>query len=37
LARATALATAAVQAPVAGDFDRAAYKELLGRVVAEAA
>ncbi|MFJ8004439.1 1-phosphofructokinase [Streptomyces fagopyri] len=32
LARAAALATATVLAPVAGEFDREAYEELLGRV-----
>ncbi|MFG2473995.1 1-phosphofructokinase family hexose kinase [Streptomyces fagopyri] len=32
LARASALATATVLAPVAGEFDRGAYEELLGRV-----
>ncbi|WNM36042.1 1-phosphofructokinase family hexose kinase [Streptomyces sp. Li-HN-5-11] len=32
LARATALATATVLAPAAGEFDRAAYEELVGRV-----
>ncbi|MFJ8083424.1 1-phosphofructokinase family hexose kinase [Streptomyces sp. NPDC096205] len=32
LARATALSTATVLAPVAGEFDRTAYEELLGRV-----
>ncbi|MET8246034.1 1-phosphofructokinase family hexose kinase [Streptomyces sp. NPDC005202] len=32
LARATALSTATVLAPVAGEFDHAAYEELLGRV-----
>ncbi|MGN9760782.1 1-phosphofructokinase family hexose kinase [Streptomyces sp. SD31] len=32
LTRAAALSTASVVAPVAGDFDRQAYKELLGRV-----
>ncbi|TDT32169.1 tagatose 6-phosphate kinase [Streptomyces sp. BK208] len=34
LARAVALSAATVLAPVAGEFDRAAYEELLGRVVA---
>jgi tagatose 6-phosphate kinase len=38
LARATALSAATVAAPAAGEFDRALYEELLGRVrVAEAA
>ncbi|MDQ0775527.1 tagatose 6-phosphate kinase [Streptomyces aurantiacus] len=32
LARAVALSAASVLAPVAGEFDRAAYEELLGRV-----
>lgn len=32
LARAVALSTASVLAPVAGEFDRGAYEELLGRV-----
>ncbi|MGC0331164.1 tagatose 6-phosphate kinase [Streptomyces sp. SAI-170] len=32
LARATALSAATVLAPVAGEFDRTAYEELLGRV-----
>ncbi|WP_037670251.1 1-phosphofructokinase family hexose kinase [Streptomyces griseus] len=32
LARATALSVATVLSPVAGEFDRAAYEELLGRV-----
>ena len=32
LARAVALSAATVLAPVAGEFDRAAYEELLGRV-----
>ncbi|MET7764388.1 1-phosphofructokinase family hexose kinase [Streptomyces sp. NPDC005393] len=32
LARAVALSAAAVRAPAAGEFDRAAYDELLGRV-----
>ncbi|MFG3659227.1 1-phosphofructokinase family hexose kinase [Streptomyces sp. NPDC047706] len=32
LTRAVALATATVRAPVAGEFDRRAYEELLGRV-----
>jgi tagatose 6-phosphate kinase len=32
LARATALSAATVQAPVAGEFDRGLYEELLGRV-----
>ncbi|MFI2203707.1 1-phosphofructokinase family hexose kinase [Streptomyces sp. NPDC020192] len=32
LARAVALSAATVRAPVAGEFDRAAYEELLGRV-----
>jgi tagatose 6-phosphate kinase len=32
LARATALSAATVRAPVAGEFDRAAYEELRGRV-----
>ncbi|WP_171107158.1 MULTISPECIES: 1-phosphofructokinase family hexose kinase [Streptomyces] len=32
LARAVALATATVHAPVAGEFDRRTYEELLGRV-----
>nr|WSY53915.1 1-phosphofructokinase family hexose kinase [Streptomyces sp. NBC_00886] len=32
LARAVALSAATVLAPVAGDFDRAAYEELLGRI-----
>ncbi|MGO4418280.1 PfkB family carbohydrate kinase, partial [Streptomyces sp. MCAF7] len=32
LARAVALSAAAVRAPVAGEFDRATYEELLGRV-----
>jgi tagatose 6-phosphate kinase len=32
LARATALSAATVQAPVAGEFDRELYEELLGRV-----
>lgn len=32
LARAVALSTATVLAPVAGEFDRAAYEELVGRV-----
>ncbi|MGW7278043.1 1-phosphofructokinase family hexose kinase [Streptomyces sp. NPDC054844] len=34
LARAVALSTATVLAPVAGEFDRGAYEELLGRGVA---
>ncbi|MFH8239575.1 1-phosphofructokinase family hexose kinase [Streptomyces sp. G6] len=34
LARAVALSAATVRAPVAGEFDRAAYEELLGRGVA---
>ncbi|CAM5737049.1 1-phosphofructokinase family hexose kinase OS=Streptomyces tendae OX=1932 GN=GUR47_26475 PE=3 SV=1 [Streptomyces tendae] len=34
LARAVALSAATVLAPVAGEFDRAAYEELLGRGVA---
>ncbi|MFH8976008.1 1-phosphofructokinase family hexose kinase [Streptomyces sp. NPDC017890] len=34
LARAVALSAATVAAPVAGEFDRAAYEELLGRGVA---
>ncbi|MGC9495043.1 1-phosphofructokinase family hexose kinase [Streptomyces sp. WG7] len=34
LARAVALSTATVLAPVAGEFDRAAYEDLLGRGVA---
>ncbi|NEY32755.1 hexose kinase [Streptomyces sp. PRKS01-65] len=36
LARATALSAATVLAPVAGEFDRAAYGELLGRVAVTA-
>ncbi|MDF9813898.1 fructose-1-phosphate kinase PfkB-like protein [Streptomyces sp. SPB162] len=32
LARAIALSAATVPAPAAGEFDRAAYEELLGRV-----
>jgi tagatose 6-phosphate kinase len=32
LARAVALSAATVQAPVAGEFDRGVYEELLGRV-----
>jgi tagatose 6-phosphate kinase len=32
LARAVALSAATVLAPVAGEFDRAAYEDLLGRV-----
>ncbi|MEV5882612.1 1-phosphofructokinase family hexose kinase [Streptomyces sp. NPDC052020] len=36
LARATALSAATVLAPVAGEFDRAAYRELLGRVAVTA-
>jgi tagatose 6-phosphate kinase len=32
LTRATALAAATVRAPVAGEFDRRVYEELLGRV-----
>jgi tagatose 6-phosphate kinase len=32
LTRATALAAATVQAPVAGEFDRGLYEELLTRV-----
>jgi tagatose 6-phosphate kinase len=32
LARAIALSTATVQAPVAGEFDRGVYEELLGLV-----
>jgi tagatose 6-phosphate kinase len=37
LARATALATATVLAPAAGEFDRAAYEKLLTRVPVTAA
>ena len=37
LARATALSAATVRAPTAGEFDRAAYEELVGRVVVTAA
>jgi tagatose 6-phosphate kinase len=36
LARATALSAATVLAPAAGEFDRAAYGELLGRVAVTA-
>ncbi|WP_329231358.1 MULTISPECIES: 1-phosphofructokinase family hexose kinase [unclassified Streptomyces] len=35
LARAVALSTATVLAPAAGEFDRAAYEDLLGRVTVE--
>lgn len=35
LRRAVALSTATVLAPTAGDFDRAAYEELLPRVAIE--
>ena len=36
LARAVALSAATVLAPVAGEFDRAAYEELVGRVAVRA-
>ncbi|MEG3627457.1 1-phosphofructokinase family hexose kinase [Streptomyces poriticola] len=36
LARAVALSAATVQAPVAGEFDRGSYEELLGRVAVTA-
>jgi Fructose-1-phosphate kinase and related fructose-6-phosphate kinase (PfkB) len=36
LARAVALSTATVAAPVAGEFDRALYESLLGRVTVTA-
>ncbi|HWU10000.1 MAG TPA: 1-phosphofructokinase, partial [Streptomyces sp.] len=35
LARAVALSTATVMAPAAGEFDRAAYEDLLTRVTVE--